>query len=116
MRLIDRVHLPAKSSPTRCWIRDFFVRLFRAAIGAPDGFGRSAFVVMVNPGHPVLCTLPGILSFTLPMGVLVGVLIALGPHAADSELIAMSALGLGRRRLLVPIGILARAQPCSLFA
>src|ERR1700680_3153998 len=54
-----------------------------------------------------LCTLPGIFSFTLPMGVLVGVLIALGRMSADSELIAMSALGLGRRRLLVPIGILA---------
>jgi LPS export ABC transporter permease LptF/LPS export ABC transporter permease LptG len=54
-----------------------------------------------------LCTLPGILSFTLPMGVLVGVLIALGRMSADSELIAMSALGLGRRRLLVPIGTLA---------
>jgi LPS export ABC transporter permease LptF/LPS export ABC transporter permease LptG len=54
-----------------------------------------------------LCTLPGIISFTLPMGVLVGVLIALGRMSADSELIAMSALGLGRRRLLVPIGIIA---------
>src|SRR3984893_14865386 len=54
-----------------------------------------------------LCTLPGIFSFTLPMGVLVGVLIALGRMSADSELIAMSALGLGRRRLLVPVGILA---------
>src|ERR1700680_1545082 len=54
-----------------------------------------------------VCTLPGIFSFTLPMGVLVGVLIALGRMSADSELIAMSALGLGRRRLLVPVGILA---------
>ncbi len=34
-------------------------------------------------------------------------LIALGRLSADSELIAMSALGMGRRRLLVPIGILA---------
>src|SRR6266849_224403 len=54
-----------------------------------------------------LCPLPGILSFTLPMGVLVGVLIALGRMSADSELIAMSALGMGRRRLMVPVGILA---------
>src|ERR1700680_2459219 len=54
-----------------------------------------------------LCTLPRIFSFPLPMGVLVDVLIALGRMSADSELIAMSALGLGRRRLLVPIGILA---------
>jgi lipopolysaccharide export system permease protein len=54
-----------------------------------------------------LCTLPGILSFTLPIGVLVGVLIALGRMSADSELIAMSSLGLGRRRLMFPIGALA---------
>jgi len=54
-----------------------------------------------------LSTLPGVLSFTLPIAVLVGVLIALGRLSADSELIAMTALGLGRRRLLVPVGILA---------
>jgi LPS export ABC transporter permease LptF len=54
-----------------------------------------------------LSTFPGILSLTLPIGVLVGVLIALGRLSADSELIAMSALGMGRWRLLVPVGILA---------
>jgi len=54
-----------------------------------------------------LSTFPGILGLTLPIGVLVGVLIALGRLSADSELIAMSALGMGRRRLLVPVGILA---------
>ena len=54
-----------------------------------------------------LSTFPAIFSFTLPIGVLVGVLIALGRLSADSELIAMSALGMGRRRLLVPVGILA---------
>src|SRR5229473_4138946 len=63
-----------------------------------------------------LCTLPGILSFTLPMGVLVGVLIALGRMSADSELIAMSALGMGRRRLLVPVGILAVGATAITFA
>jgi lipopolysaccharide export system permease protein len=54
-----------------------------------------------------LSTFPAILSFTLPIAVLVGVLIALGRLSADSELIAMSALGMGRRRLVVPVGILA---------
>src|SRR6266404_5746642 len=47
------VHLPPSLLPRVVGIRDFFVCLFRAAIGAPYGFGRSAFVVMVNPGHPV---------------------------------------------------------------
>src|SRR4029077_3266285 len=54
-----------------------------------------------------LSTFPAILSLTLPIGVLVGVLIALGRLSADSELIAMSALGMGQRRLVVPVGILA---------
>src|SRR5579863_7522874 len=63
-----------------------------------------------------LSIFPGILSFTLPIGVLVGVLIALGRLSADSELIAMSALGMGRRRLLVPVGILAVGATAIAFA
>src|SRR5216683_4663376 len=63
-----------------------------------------------------LSTFPAILSLTLPMGVLVGVLIALGRLSADSELIAMSALGMGRRRLLVPVGILAVGATAITFA
>src|ERR1700691_4663810 len=43
-------------------------------------------------------TLPGNFSLTIPMAVLYGVLIALGRLSANSQLIAMSALGMGRRR------------------
>jgi len=50
---------------------------------------------------------PGVLSFSLPISVLVGVLIGLGRMSADSELIAMNALGMGWRRLLVPISAFA---------
>jgi len=56
-----------------------------------------------------LCVFPSVLSFTMPIGVLVGVLIALGRMSADSELIAMSSLGMGMRRLLVPVMALAVA-------
>ncbi|HEX4643269.1 MAG TPA: LptF/LptG family permease, partial [Candidatus Acidoferrales bacterium] len=52
---------------------------------------------------------PGVLSFSLPIAALVGVLIGLGRMSADSELIAMNALGMGWRRLLVPIGVFATA-------
>ncbi len=54
-----------------------------------------------------LSTFPGVLTFTLPIAVLVGVMIGLGRMSADSELIAMNALGMGLRRLLVPVGLLA---------
>ena len=69
-----------------------------------------------NIGILFLSTFPDILIFTLPIGVLVGVLIALGRLSADSELIAMSALGMGRNRLLVPVGILAVGATAITFA
>src|SRR6266849_2468784 len=55
----------------------------------------------------LLCTMPGVLTFTIPMAVLVGVLLGLGRMSADSELIAMTAAGIGRRRVLLPVGVLA---------
>ncbi len=57
----------------------------------------------------IFSVFPGILTFTIPMAVLVGMLIGLGRLSADSELIAMNALGLGPRRLLAPLGALALA-------
>jgi LPS export ABC transporter permease LptF/LPS export ABC transporter permease LptG len=54
-----------------------------------------------------LSAFPSVLSFTIPMGLLVGVLIGLGGLSSDSELIAMNATGMGLRRLLVPVGIVA---------
>src|ERR1700679_482243 len=56
-----------------------------------------------------LCVFPYVLTFTLPIAVLVGVLIGLGRMSADSELIAMNALGMGLRRLMVPVGFFAVA-------
>src|SRR5256714_6221954 len=53
------------------------------------------------------CILPGIFTFTIPMAVLIGVLLGLGRMSADSEIIALTALGIGRRRILLPVGVLA---------
>src|ERR1700688_2171081 len=54
-----------------------------------------------------LCILPGVFAFTTPMAILIGVLLGLGRMSSDSEIIALSALGIGRRRILVPVGVLA---------
>ncbi|MGB9464643.1 MAG: LPS export ABC transporter permease LptF [Candidatus Acidiferrum sp.] len=56
-----------------------------------------------------LCIFPGVFTFTLPMAVLIGVLLGLGRMSADSEIIALTALGIGRRRILLPVGVLALA-------
>lgn len=54
-----------------------------------------------------LCVFPAVFTFTIPMAVLVGVLLGLGRMSADSEIIALTALGIGRRRILLPVGVLA---------
>ncbi len=54
-----------------------------------------------------LSTVPSVLTFTIPMAVLVGVLIGLGRMSADSELIALNTVGISMRRILVPVGVLA---------
>src|ERR1051326_1649544 len=40
-------------------------------------------------------TVPGALTYTIPMGVLIGILIGLSRLAADSEITAMRATGIG---------------------
>lgn len=54
-----------------------------------------------------LCIFPGVFAFTIPMAILIGVLLGLGRMSADSEIIALTALGIGRRRMLLPVGVLA---------
>jgi len=54
-----------------------------------------------------LCIVPNILVFTIPMAVLIGVLLGLGRMSMDSEIIALTALGISRKRILWPVGVLA---------
>src|SRR2546427_2357422 len=56
--------------------------------------------------------LPNVLTFTIPMAVLVGILTGFGRMSSDSEAIAFRASGLSMIRLLVPVmtlGIVAAA-------
>src|SRR2546427_6148792 len=53
-----------------------------------------------------VCIFPAVFVFTVPMATLIGVLLGLGRMSADSEIIALTALGIGRRRILVPVGVL----------
>jgi len=51
--------------------------------------------------------IPRGICITVPMATLIGVLLWLGRMSADSEIIALTALGIGRRRILLPVGVLA---------
>jgi len=72
------------------------------------------FIVFARRGlssSPILklmaSLLPGILVFTLPISMLLGILIGLSRMSGDSEIIALRASGIGRARILQPIIILA---------
>ncbi len=54
-----------------------------------------------------LLPIPGVLVLTIPMSVLVGTLIGLGRMAADGEVIAVRASGIGLRQFVRPVAILA---------
>jgi LPS export ABC transporter permease LptG/LPS export ABC transporter permease LptF len=54
-----------------------------------------------------LLVMPTVLTFTIPVGVLVGVLIALGRMSSDGEIIAMRAAGVPSRHVLVPVALFA---------
>ncbi|MBI3696490.1 MAG: LptF/LptG family permease [Acidobacteria bacterium] len=52
-------------------------------------------------------TLPQTLTFTIPMGVLVGILIGLGRMSGDGEVIAVRAAGIPTRRFIWPVAAFA---------
>ena len=55
----------------------------------------------------LLNLMPSVLCLTIPMGLLLGILIALGRLAADSEIAAMRASGVSLYRLLTPLAVAA---------
>lgn len=71
-------------------------------------------------GYLFLLALPPVLTFTVPVGVLVGTLIALSRMSSDGEILGLRAAGAPTRRILLPVllfaalGMTATAA-CSLW-
>jgi LPS export ABC transporter permease LptF/LPS export ABC transporter permease LptG len=59
--------------------------------------------------------LPSILAVTIPMAFLLGVLLAFGRMASDSEIVALRAVGVSPARLLVPVMMMAAAMTALTF-
>ena len=59
--------------------------------------------------------LPSILAVTIPMAFLLGVLLAFGRMASDSEIVALRAVGVSPLRLLAPVMMLAAATTALTF-
>jgi LPS export ABC transporter permease LptF/LPS export ABC transporter permease LptG len=59
--------------------------------------------------------LPSILAVTIPMAFLLGVLLAFGRMASDSEIVALRAVGVSPSRMLAPVMMLATAMTAVTF-
>ena len=59
--------------------------------------------------------LPSILAITIPMAFLLGVLLAFGRMASDSEIVALRAVGVSPLRLLWPVMLLATVMTAITF-
>src|SRR5512139_522599 len=59
--------------------------------------------------------LPSILAVTIPMAFLLGVLLAFGRMASDSEIVALRAVGVSPLRLLAPVMMLATVMTAVTF-
>src|SRR5215469_11246022 len=63
-----------------------------------------------SPGTVItlfLLAMPPVLPWTIPFGMLVGILIGLGRMASDGEIIAMRASGVSSRRVIPPVILFA---------
>jgi LPS export ABC transporter permease LptG/LPS export ABC transporter permease LptF len=60
-------------------------------------------VTLKEVGQIFLYISPGILTFSIPMAVLLGILVCFGRLSADSEITAMRSGGVGIKNLLVPV-------------
>ena len=58
-------------------------------------------------GEFAFTTIPNILTFTIPLAVLVGILTGFGRISSDSEAIAFRAAGISMSRILRPVMLLA---------
>jgi LPS export ABC transporter permease LptG/LPS export ABC transporter permease LptF len=66
----------------------------------------------------IALAMPQLLTLTIPMSVLLGVLIGVGRLSADSEVIALKACGIGPKRMLIPVlclGVFGWAVCSALF-
>lgn len=85
----------------------FTLALFLQSVGP-------VMALLIGPGAPAAdvlrlfaLTVPQSFPFTIPAGVLVGILLALGRLSADNEIVALRAAGIPGLRIVRPIGVFA---------
>lgn len=109
MRILTRYILRETATHTALGMAIFTFVLFMGKVGQILELVVRNSAPLPSVAELVFLALPAALTVTIPMGVLVGILIGLSRLAADSEVTAMRASGLGLGAVLKPVCILAFA-------
>jgi LPS export ABC transporter permease LptF/LPS export ABC transporter permease LptG len=112
MRIFTRYILREVSSPALLGVAIFTFVLFTSDLGRILDLVVRNSAPLPSVAQVFFFTVPVALTYTIPMGVLVGILIGLGRLAADSEITAMRASGMGVWRFLRILAIFVGAAWC----
>ncbi len=106
MRLIDRLVIKDMIGPFLNGLLMFMTLLFAAAYLFPATELLVNGVAFPIVAKLVLLSLPGVVTQTFPMGMLLGSLLAFGRLSQDREAVALFAAGVSFGRMLRPVWIL----------
>src|SRR5947209_7034408 len=107
MRLLSRSIFIEATATTLLGTALFTFVLFLQRLGKLFEILVHSSATPLNVGRLFLLAVPFTFAFTIPLGVLVGILIALSRMASDGEITAMRAAGVPARIVVAPILLIA---------
>src|SRR5215813_11257676 len=103
MRILDRYIFREILTPTLIGLSALTFVFFSRQLGTLLEIMVRQSATFREVGELSLAIIPNVLTFTIPMAVLVGILTGFGRMSSDSESIAFRAGGVSMKRLLVPV-------------
>src|SRR5215472_19118694 len=107
MRILDRYIFREILTPTLIGLAALTFVFFSQQLGKLLEIMVRQSATLREIGELSLAIIPNVLTFTIPMAVLVGILTGFGRMSSDSEAIAFRAAGISMHRLLRPVMLLA---------
>ncbi len=107
MRIIDRYIFRETLTPTLIGLLALTFVFFSQQLGRLLEIMVRQSATLREIGELCVAIIPNVLTFTIPMAVLVGILTGFGRMSSDSEAIAFRAAGISMNRVLRPVMLLA---------
>jgi len=107
MKILDRYIFRETLTPTLIALSALTFVFFSQRLGALLEIIVRQSATLREVGEFSFAIIPNLLTFTIPLAVLVGILTGFGRISSDSEAIAFRAAGISMKRLLRPVMLLA---------